>query len=240
MREWIQTQVLSLMLVPPEPHPPEGSAGSVRIFRAGRNYYRFRILMWALASFWTTLVLTVLYFVGDRAAHGRRTPEWVGPIWETIGVLGLIGLVGVLTWTYFVQKLDYDLRWYIVTDRSLRVRQGIWSTQELTTTFANIQEIRVSAGPLQKLMGLADLEIHSAGGGSTGPHGGNAGHVARFSGLDNADEIRDYVVERLRRYRDSGLGEAEKHHVAEAASALAAAHSVLAETRALRTALAKS
>jgi hypothetical protein len=83
------------------------------------------------------------------------------------------------------------------------------------------------------------VEIHSAGGGSAGAHGGTAGHVARFSGLDNADEIRDYVVERLRRYRDSGLGEAEKHHAQDTAGALAAAQSVLSETRALRAALVK-
>ncbi len=238
MREWVQSIVLSVMLVPPEPHPPEGSASSVRIFRAGRNYYRFRLLMWALASFWTTFVVTTLYFIADLAAHGRRTPPWVAPVWHGVGILGLFGLALMLAWTYFEQKLNYDLRWYIVTDRSLRVRQGIWSTQELTTTFANIQEIRVSAGPLQKLMGLADLEIHSAGGGSSGPHGTTSGHVARFSGLDNADEIRDFVVECLRKYRDSGLGEADRH-ATETADAVAAAQIVLAETRALRAALTK-
>jgi hypothetical protein len=48
------------------------------------------------------------------------------------------------------------------------------------------------------------------------------------------------VVESLRRYRDSGLGEAERHTAAETADALAAAQSVLAETRALRASLAKT
>ncbi len=180
------------------------------------------------------------FFVADRAAHGPRAAEWVAPLWHGVGIVGLVGLILMLGWTYFEQKLNFDLRWYIVTDRSLRVRQGIWSTQELTTTFANIQEIRVSAGPLQKLMGLADLEIHSAGGGSTGPHGRSSGHVARFSGLDNADQIRDYVVDCLRHYRDSGLGEAEKHAAQETAGTLEAAQSVLAETRALRATLGTS
>jgi hypothetical protein len=43
-----------------------------------------------------------------------------------------------------------------------RVRSGILNAHEITTTFANIQEVRLSAGPLQKLLGLADVEVHSA------------------------------------------------------------------------------
>ena len=37
MSEWIENRILTWMLVPATPHPPEGSAESVRIFRSGRN-----------------------------------------------------------------------------------------------------------------------------------------------------------------------------------------------------------
>jgi hypothetical protein len=79
---------------------------------------------------------------------------------------------------------DQQLRWYVVTDRCLRVRGGILNVHEITTTFANIQEVRLSSGPLQKLLGLADVEVHSAGGGSG--KGSSDSHVARFEGVDNA------------------------------------------------------
>jgi uncharacterized membrane protein YdbT with pleckstrin-like domain len=237
---WLQSKILSVMMVPPEPHPPEGSVGSVRIFRAGKNYYRFLLLLWGLANFGVGVLMTVVFVFLDLAAHGRRSPQWAPGVVHLIGAAGVIIFAGILLWTFLQQQLSYDLRWYIVTDRSLRVRQGIWSTHELTTTFANIQEIRVTSGPIQKFLGLADLEVHSAGGGGGGPHGGGEGHVARFGGLDNANEIRDYVVDCLRRYRDSGLGEATKHAEAENQRALAAAEAVLAETRALRAALGKS
>ena len=101
--------------------------------------------------------------------------------------------------------MNYELRWYVVTDRCLRVRGGILNVHEITTTFANIQEVRLSSGPLQKLLGLADVEVHSAGGGSG--KGSSDSHVARFEGVDNAPEIRDFILVRLRQYRDSGLGE---------------------------------
>jgi len=60
--------------------------------------------------------------------------------------------------------------------------------------------------------------------------------VAHLEGVDNAAEIRDLIVERLRMYRDSGLG--EKTVEAREPLALSAAREVLQETRALRNSLA--
>ena len=106
-------------------------------------------------------------------------------------------------------------------------------------TFSNIQEIRVAAGPLQNLLKLADVEVQSAGGGS-GP-GNASGHVGRFQGVSNANAIRDLIVERLRQYRDSGLGESQ-HSLASNSpdQAVTAARLVLAEARALRAGLTSS
>jgi uncharacterized membrane protein YdbT with pleckstrin-like domain len=227
MKAWI----LALMRVPPEPHAPAGSEASVRVFRAGRNYFRFRLVMWAMANGAAGAGLFAGYIATRRLVS--RSPEWAQLVWAGAELIALAAFVFVLCATYLEQRLNYEMRWYIVTDRSLRIRAGIWSTHELTTTFANIQEIRVSADPLQKLLGLADVEVHSAGGGS-GAHGAG-GHVAKFEGLENANEIRDHLVERLRTYRDSGLGEA----VAEGpATALAAARAVLEEVRRMRVELA--
>ncbi|MEO8367638.1 MAG: PH domain-containing protein [Candidatus Solibacter sp.] len=177
--------------------------------------------------------------VGFQISAGvlRQLPGWAQLFGYAFEVLGLVVFILSLPFTLFEQRLNFRLRWYMVTDRSLRIRSGIWSTQELTTTFANIQEIRVTSGPLQKLLGLADVEVHSAGGG--GKKGEGGGHIARFEGVDIANQIRDLIVDRLRDYRGAGLGETE--HVAQAANvdAIAAANTVLEEARALRAALQK-
>jgi membrane protein YdbS with pleckstrin-like domain len=226
VRNW----VLSILRVPPEPHPPEGSPGSIRVFRAGRNYYRFRVLLWAVANFAAALGLSVGY-LSTRRLVSRLPPGWQ-LFWIGLELLALSFFLLALVITFLEQRWNFELRWYMVTDRSLRIRSGIWSTQELTTTFANIQEIRVSAGPLQKLMGLADVEVHSAGGGSSGPHGSSGGHVAKFEGLDNANEIRDFLSDSLRHYRDSGLGEAHQGPTGN----VAAAQAILDEVRLLKAA----
>ena len=179
----IEQLLLGWLRVPPEPAPPEGAPGSLLLFRAGRNYWRWRLLCWAGAQ--ATLLLLVY------------------PLQALF--------------TFFAQRLDYRLRWYIVTDRSLRIRAGLWSVSETTMTFAKIQDLRITAG------GSVSQEL-----------GASPTHLARFAGIDNAEALRDLLLTRLKRYRDSGLGDRPE---AAPLTAEAAARELLAETRALRAAL---
>jgi len=95
-------------------------------------------------------------------------------------------------------------------------------------SFANIQNLGVKQGPLQRLLGISDLEVKSAGGGesksSEAKKKGESLHTGYFHGVDNAEEIKGLVLERLRRLRDSGLGDPEEAAAAAAgAAALGAA-----------------
>ena len=230
MLRGIQDQLLDLMRVPYEPQPPDGSAGSIHIFRSGRNYYRWRLIVWLAANLGVLVLVSILLLVISRAIRFATPLSRLAG--EALAVLLVIGFLGFALCSFLHQRFNYELRWYIVTDRCLRVRSGIMNVHEITTTFANIQEVRLSSGPLQKLLGLADVEVHSAGGGGKGS---SSDHVARFEGVDNAPEIRDFILARLRQYRDSGLGGKDATHTADSGeSTVAAARAVLAEARALR------
>jgi hypothetical protein len=163
MVDAIEQPLLGWLRVPPSPAPPEGAPGSLLLFRAGRNYWRWRLLCWAGAQ--VALLLLVL--------------------------LPLLALLLVLfplqaLFTFFAQRLDYQLRWYIVTDRSLRIRAGLWSVVETTMTFANLQDLRITAG------GSVSKEP-----------GARPSHLARFSNIDNAEALRDLLLERLKHYRET-------------------------------------
>ena len=232
----LERVVLRILTVPAAPEVPQGSADSVRVFRAGDNYYAWLVFQWLVVSAAAFLGLFAASIAPIEAA--RAAPDWVRvlitgglvAVWTAFG-LGLIV-------TFLARRINFRMRWYIVTDRSLRVRSGVFAVRELTMTYRNIQEIRVTAGPLQNALGLATVEVHAAGGGGDGKHGGG-GHVGKLEGLSNATEIRDLMVERLRRYRDSGLGETP--HVDAAAGAseseLGAARALLDEVRAWRAVL---
>ena len=205
--------LLRLLRVPPEPHAPEGSAGSLKTFRAAPAYYRYRLLGWALSHAWF-VVVAIFVLVGVTGGLARSdAPPLVKGFVGLAEIVGLAGLLGGTILSYLTLRLDYEMRWYMVTDRSLRIREGIWHVHEMTMTFANIQNISISQGPLQRFFGIADLRVQSAGGGGAvqaGPHGEGRGtdlHVGFFRGVEDAAAIRDLVLHRLKLLRDSGLGD---------------------------------
>jgi membrane protein YdbS with pleckstrin-like domain len=173
-------------------------------------------------------------------------------IWA-LKILGFTLYLLQIPLTYAVRRLDYEMRWYMVTDRSLRLRHGVWKVAESTMSFANIQQVVVTHGPVQRLLGLGDVKVQSAGGGGGSENAHQKGedmHVGLFHSVTNATAIRDLIVERLRRYREAGLGDPDERTSMATkvdlvqpqgpTDALAAAHEVLHETRALRSALARS
>ncbi|MBI2686300.1 MAG: PH domain-containing protein [Acidobacteria bacterium] len=194
------------------------------------------LLIWGFSRFAALSVILIGIFSLMMAS--RKAPPQAQIVLQSIEYTALFAVVATLPFSFFLQRLDYEMRWYIVTDRSLRIRDGIWNVEELTMTFANIQDLRITAGPIQGWLGLADLEVSSAGGGGGGgaKHGVRDGsHIARFAGVDNAVEIRDLIQDRLRRYRDAGLGDPGSPQAP--ASTEEAAAELLAEAKALRAAV---
>ena len=181
----------------------------------------------------------------------ERWPWWLFPLIMIAEAIGICLYIVQIPITYAMARLDYELRWYIVTDRSLRIRAGLAAVQETTMSFANVQQVAVSQGPLQRLLGIADLRVQSAGGGGDQrEHGGSESlHTGVFHGVDNANQIRDLILERLRLFRQAGLGDPDDAHAesptspavapipAPDDSALLAAREVLQEARALRQVL---
>ncbi len=164
-------------------------------------------------------------------------------VWLLVHVLLLAVLIFERLFRLAILRLDYEKRWYVVTDRSLRIREGVVSVREMTVTFANIQNISISQGPVQRLLRIADLQVDTAGGGGAA----NAGHASRslhtawFRGIDNANEVRELIQQRVRHLKDSGLGDHEELTAPAAAAAsaafLAALWEVHTETCALRQAV---
>jgi uncharacterized membrane protein YdbT with pleckstrin-like domain len=164
--------------------------------------------------------------------------------------IGVIGFLVQLPLSLVPVILDWEMRWYIVTDRSLRIREGIWKVSELTLTFANVQEVSIRQGPIERLFGIANLRVRTAGGGGRiNPQDPQSeeksGHIGYFRGVDNAPAIRDLILERLKRLRDAGLGDPDQSQTEGEASKTTqfpgvadAARELLTEARALRRTVA--
>jgi uncharacterized membrane protein YdbT with pleckstrin-like domain len=232
--------VLRFMRVPSTPEPPPGSPP--RVFRAAPNFFILRVLRWGLTRlaalaglFWAVYILSVLPMTDlpQAVVWGVRIIEIFA--WMLFIAEAIVG--------WMIVRLDYEMRWYMVSDRAIRIREGIATVREKTVALANIQNIAIRQGPLQRYLGIADVEVKTAGGGGEsepGKHGKKHGepmHVAFFRGVDNANEIRDLLREGVRRQRDAGLGDPDEHHREEHRPEEGipdAAAAMLAEARALR------
>lgn len=106
-------------------------------------------------------------------------------------------------------QLRYDTTWYVLTERSMRLRRGIWTIAEVTITFENVQNVRVSSGPVQRYFGIADVVVETAGSGGGEAKGRTTMNQGVIEGVSNAEEIRDLVMSRVRASRRSGLGDDE-------------------------------
>ncbi|HEY0592372.1 MAG TPA: PH domain-containing protein [Thermoanaerobaculia bacterium] len=237
--------VLRVLRVPPEPEPPAGDR--LQVFRAARNFYKYKVVLWSITQIGALAGAVVGLFVLRRFEATIAYPPAL-LLARLLELAAWVALALQIPFTFAVLRLDYDMRWYIVTDRSLRIREGVVNVVEKTMTFRNVQNISIRQGPVQRALGIADVEVRTAGGGASRPSErnqkgiGDEMHVATFRGVDNAEAIRDVIAERLRRYRDAGLGDPDDAHApappgAAAASALDAARELLAEARALRAAV---
>jgi len=197
---------LSLMKAPTEPPaPPAGSHASVQIFRASPKYLTYRLLAyWIVVGLlwigWWILVAVALIEQDEEPAIAAA-------------IIAPLLLAGQFI-AYFVVRIDYDMRYYIVTNRALRVRQGAVIVKEMTITHANVQNMRVVQGPLLRFFGIWNLKVDTAGGGgSSGPHGesDSSSHSIQMAGIENAHEVRDVILSHLRRHGGgTGLGDLDE------------------------------
>jgi len=239
-----RARLLRLLRVPHDPTPPPGSPP--RVFRAAPNFFKLRLVRWAFTQL-LALAGLVIAIVFVSAAITPRMPPFVAWLIRIGEIGGAVVLAFEAAAGWLIVRLDYELRWYMLSDRAIRIREGITTVREKTIALANIQNISIRQGPLQRFLGIADVEVKTAGGGGSSSDmesrksGAEPMHVAYFRGVDNAEEIRDLLREGVRRQRDAGLGDPdERTHAAEPAEddMHAAATVLLEEARALRRAVA--
>src|SRR5215471_7012287 len=104
----LERRLLSALKVPEAPEPPDGSPDSIRVFRAGRQYYLWLVIMWASGAVLAGFVASSLSIPLVIAI--RRAPEWVRIaagvalllLWSTYVAAAVVTLIS--------RRLNYGLR----------------------------------------------------------------------------------------------------------------------------------
>ena len=196
--------VVALFRVPPEPPMLPSQGEHVRAIRPSPGFLRYLKFF-----FWLLLI------PGDVLPALGWVAIYLAMPLLALALLPLLIVVLVLpdVIAYIGIHLRYDTTWYVLTDRSLRIRRGLWVVHETTISFENVQNVEVRQGPVQRYFGIADVVVQTAGGGAAktaGAHGTSSSggaHVALLQGLDDAESVRDAMLDRVKRARSAGLGD---------------------------------
>lgn len=194
----------------PEAPPtlPSNAGVAIRSFRPSEGWLRMRkFQFWLALTIIDGLLLAtwiILFFAAREAAL------WLAAPWLVVMILPDII-------AYLAIHLRYDTTWYVLSDRSVRIRRGLWLIEEKTFTFENVQNIAIRQGPLQRHFGVSNLVVQTAGGGAVAtPHGSVGGaHQGIIEGVHDAQQIREAIMAKVRAARDAGLGDSiEEAHPA--------------------------
>lgn len=236
----------------PGPSPRDAFAEGdpdVRTFHASPRYFKYLVTIQLLVQ--GLLVLLFGSVIGVLVLALAKKPPPPGVRVVLLAVLGLIVFVYLFQLAINVLsiRIEYELRWYRLSSRALRIREGSWIVREMTMTFANVQNVSIEQGPLQRYFGISDVKVVSAGGGGGVSGSSEAAfdmHTAYFRGIEEPEVLRDLVYERQRQSRDAtkqlagrdaGLGDPDEvAHPTASADLAGVAGELRDEARAMRRA----
>jgi membrane protein YdbS with pleckstrin-like domain len=194
----------TLLRLPEEPPSLPGPA--VQVFRASPAFLRYRYVLLGLGLIPSSLGV----LIASIALFMQKSP-WPRLLGAAIIIVALFqGAIALLT-----PYVDYQFRHYVVSDRSLRIREGVWILRELTLSFVNVQNVTIEQGPIERLLGIANVVVQTAGGGAKTQEGFTPTHAGVLRGISNAEQVRDLIRARLAEaHRSAGLGDEDDAHEA--------------------------
>lgn len=192
--------VVEWLRVPPAPTLPDRSPEGVRVFHPAPGFLKY-------LKFWFWIVLTLV--------DGMIAVGWVAVMAFNV-ILG-VALLPVFLFVavapdiiaYIAIHLRYDTTWYVMSDRAMHLRRGVWTITEVTITYENVQNVKIKSGPVQRGFQIKDVIVETAGSGAGDSQQGQPRVTNRglIEGVANAEEIRDLIMRRVRASRSAGLGD---------------------------------
>ena len=98
-----------------------------------------------------------------------------------------------------------NIRYSVISKKGDRmpeifVQKGLLNITKKHVPFRTVTNISSRAGPIDRVLGIGTVEIQTAGfsGGSTG----QGGPEEKIEGVVFYEEVRDYILQELRKFRD--------------------------------------
>lgn len=189
--------------------PADETISSGKRFRpskALRNKYWFIAVLMAVTT-WLMVIgafcgITYLVSLDEGWSHSVFIAQYLEIVNFWTIVAELIWLVPVLiTIPVYINSIEYS----VVSESGeaspeIYVRKGIINITKKHVPFRTITNIASRAGIFDRMFGIGNVEIQTAGY-SGGPHG-QSGPEEKLEGITFYEEVRDFILQELRRFRD--------------------------------------
>jgi membrane protein YdbS with pleckstrin-like domain len=114
-------------------------------------------------------------------------------------VLLIVPFIAFMLAVAFWISMYYESINYELTEAEINVQRGVWWKHLNTVPYNRVTNIDVVQGPLSRRLGLAKIKIQTAGYSATGSGASIA--EAQLTGIKNYNEIREYILSKVRRLR---------------------------------------
>lgn len=192
--------------------PPIEAVTSGRVFKPDTRFYykQWFEAVYVAAFFW--LIAYGVLFLGAWIYMMDQEAGWntffavffdVAPIvsfWYGISLVfwWLPIIVGI---PLYIRSIEYS-----VISKSgtvmpeIYVKKGLFNVTQKHVPFRTITNISSRAGPVDRLFGIGTVEIQTAG--FSGGAGGQVGPEEKLEGITFYGEVRDFILQELRKFRD--------------------------------------
>ena len=111
----------------------------------------------------------------------------------------IIGGLGIFL--LFYTDLLYESYTFLLTDDMIIIEKGVIWKRKNAIPYSRVQNINITHNPLERMLGIATVHIHTAGMGMAYAEG-------KVSGIPFPDELSEIILRKVRMYKyGSGLGD---------------------------------
>ncbi len=189
--------------------PPIKRVTSGKIFKPSKAFLHKRLLQPAVATLIIWLMI-VLGFIGLSYVAPYMEPTnypsaiqhinaWIGQVSFWGIVLNLVWLIPILIYTpFYVKSIEFSVKSETgETMPEVYVKQGVVTVTRKHVPFRTITNISSKAGPFDRLFNIGSVHVETAG------YSGSQqkGPEVKLEGIVFYEEVRDFILNELRRFK---------------------------------------
>ena len=189
--------------------PPIKNVTSGKIFKPSKAFLNKRLFQPVIAAiiFW---LISVVGFIGISFLGSFVEPQsvpnavqyinmWIGPVGYWSIVLNLVWLIPLLIYTpFYIKSIEFSVKAKTgETMPEVYVKKGVLTITRKHVPFRTITNISSRAGLFDRLFKIGSVHIETAG------YSGSqqSGPEVKLEGIVFYEEVRDFILNELRKFR---------------------------------------